>query len=39
MPRVADLDRDPATRTLVDQALEHDRSAERRQSDWLSKHN
>jgi creatinine amidohydrolase len=39
MPRVADLAEDPAFKHLVDQALEHERSAEQRQTAWLAKLN
>jgi len=38
MSRVADLAADPAFKPLVDQSLEHDRSAEQRQAAWLAKH-
>jgi hypothetical protein len=37
-PRVADLAGDPTIKPLVDRALEHDRSAEQRQAEWLAKH-
>jgi hypothetical protein len=37
MPREADLARDPSMKPIVDRALEHDRSGERRQSEWIAK--
>ena len=38
LPREADLDQDPAIKPLVDQVLEHEQAAEKRQADWLAKH-
>jgi creatinine amidohydrolase len=39
MPRLADLAEDPAIKPIVDQELEHDRTAEQRHAEWLMKHN
>lgn len=39
MSRVADLANDPSFKPIVDKALEHDRAIEKRQADWLARHN